>query len=237
VAGRPGARDISSAAFDGYVADNLVATQRVLEACLARGITRVVYSSSSSVYGSAPTGPIHEDTKTEPISIYGLSKLAAEKLCLQYSRLFANRISVTCLRYFTAYGPRQRDDMLVQRVIMSALLRKPLEVLGDGAHARDFTFVGDVVAANVLAMRAEVGPAVMNIGAGQPHTVRDVVETVEEATGLEVPIQHLPPSVLDPLRTHADTSRARRLLGFRPETGLAKGIAAQVEWNIARLDQ
>lgn len=232
-AAQPGVRLSWSDGFATYDACNVLATQRLLEAARRAGVGRVVYASSSSVYGNADAYPVRERDLPRPHSPYGVTKLAGEHLCGLYA---ANHgLPTVALRYFTVYGPRQRPDMAFHRLIEGALAGRPFPLYGDGSHVRDFTYVGDVVRANVLAATADVEPGtVVNVCAGGSTALRDVIEAVGEAVGTPVPVERHPEQPGDVARTGGSFAAARRLLGWAPETSLAAGIAAQVEWHRQR---
>ncbi len=232
-AGQPGVRLSWDLGFEMYDTCNVLATQRLLEACRRTGVPRVVYASSSSVYGNAAHYPVSEDMLPAPHSPYGVTKLAAEHLCGLYAANYG--LSVVALRYFTVFGPRQRPDMAHHRLIEAALDDVPFPLFGDGTHVRDFTFVGDVVDANVLAGRAEVpGGTVVNVCAGGSTKMSDLIDAVGVAVGRDVRIDSLPEQAGDVRRTGGDASRAAELLGWAPSTTLADGIARQTEWHRSR---
>ncbi len=228
-AGQPGVRASWGKDFDVYMEYNVRATQRLLEA--VRGSTRLrrlVFASSSSVYGQAQDLPIREASLPQPFSPYGVTKLAAEHLCLLYHTNYA--VPTVALRYFTVYGPRQRPDMGFHKFIQAALQDRPIVVYGDGEQTRDFTYVADAVEANWLALSPAANGQVFNIGGGSRSSVNQVLGTLEDI--LERPIcreQRLPQPG-DVRHTWADTARARELLGFFPRVSLRDGLARQVEW-------
>ncbi len=228
LAGRPGVQDSWGTGFGDYVARNVHLTQRVYEAALAAGVTRVVYASSSSVYGTTATAD--GDRRTAPVSPYGVSKLAGEHLAGVYR---ARGLAVTSLRYFTVYGPRQRPDMAIHRLFGATMPGGPTFVLrGDGTQRREFTHVDDVVTATALAgWWPEAADATIDIGGGSSVALREVTELVEQTTGDPVRLQHLPASAGDPQATVADHEQARRLLGWAPSTDLTDGLAAQWAWH------
>lgn len=233
-AGQPGVRASWGDRFRNYVERNVLATQRLLEACVTAGVRRVVYASTSSVYGDAPP-PWREDGPTRPLSPYGVSKLAGEGLCACYER--RHGLQVVSLRYFTVYGPRQRPDMAVARFIDAILRGRPIPLLGDGAQARDFTYVDDVVAANLAALRRPVcGP--VNVGGGGPVPLRDVIAALAAIAaehGLPEPTiaREAPRDAADPDLTWADLARARRELGYQSTVDLAEGLRRQFAWQLA----
>lgn len=213
--------------FRIYADVNVLGTQRLLEACTARR-PRFVYSSSSSIYGDAPDLPTVETTLPRPISPYGVTKLAGEHLCRLYWQ--SARVPTISLRYFTVYGPRQRPDMAFHRFIRANLRGEELVVYDDGAQTRDFTFVGDAVAANLLSIeRGEPGEA-YNVGGGSRVSVNEVLEMIGGITGRPPRVRREERQRGDVRDTHASTDRARRDLGWVPRTSLREGLAAEVDW-------
>lgn len=232
-AAQPGVRLSWSDEFETYDRCNVLATQRVLEAARRSGVARVVYASSSSVYGNAARYPVVETDLPRPHSPYGVTKLAGEHLCNLYA---ANHgLSTISLRYFTVYGPRQRPDMAHHRLIEAALDQTPFPLFGDGAQVRDFTYVGDVVAANLLAGGADCPPGtVVNICAGGSTVMRDLIDTVGQVVGQPVRIDQQPEQAGDVQRTGGSNDLAAAELGWAPQTNLVDGIRAQVDWHRAR---
>ena len=233
-AAQPGVRLSWSDGFATYDECNVLATQRLLEAVRnAAHAPRVVYASSSSVYGNAGRYPVLETDLPRPHSPYGVTKLAAEHLCNLYAANYG--VSTVALRYFTVYGPRQRPDMAHHRLIEAALDQTPFPLFGDGSAIRDFTFVGDVVRANLLAGTADVAPGtVVNICAGGSTVMNDLIAAVGEAVGQAVPIDHQPEQAGDVRRTGGSNDLAAAELGWAPQTSLAEGIRAQVDWHRSR---
>ena len=229
-AGQPGVRSSWGRSFDTYVSNNVLATQRLLEACKESSISRLVYASSSSVYGDALTYPTLEDDVPRPQSPYGVSKLAGEHLCSLYAR--NHGLPAVSLRYFTVYGPRQRPDMATQRLIRSALYGEEFQLFGDGAKVRDFTFVADVVEANfAAALRPVESGSVFNIAGGAACTVSELVGLVEATVGASPNIVHVKSVPGDVDRTGGSTARAETHLDWYPQIDLAAGVQAQVEWQ------
>jgi nucleoside-diphosphate-sugar epimerase len=218
------------ARYGRYVQNNILATQHILQAGRDREGLRIVFASSSSVYGNAtPGAPSCEGSPTRPISPYGQTKLGAEQLCGLHRAEFG--MDIVCLRYFTVFGPRQRPDMAFHRFLRAALRGEPIEVFGDGGQTRDFTYVEDVVAATLAAATEPSVPVeVLNIGGGSPTSLRTALEIVRELTGRTLDIQHVPREHGDARDTAADTTLARELLGFAPQTGLEQGLQAELEW-------
>jgi nucleoside-diphosphate-sugar epimerase len=229
-AAQPGVRASWGADFATYVHHNVLATQQLLEACVRAGVPRLVAASSSSVYGDAPTYPTTEESTTRPVSPYGVTKLAGEHLCLAYAQPAVSSMTVATLRYFTVYGPRQRPDMGFRRFFEAAYRGRPITVYGDGEQTRDFTFVADVVRANLLAMHAPIRAEAVNVGGGRRVTLNEVLELVGQAAGRKLEIVREPARPGDARHTGADGTRAEALLGYRPEVGLEEGLAAQAAW-------
>ena len=228
LAGQAGVRKSWGSDFDVYIRDNIQATQRLLEAIARMPIQKYVYSSSSSVYGNNVPLPMREDTYLQPLSPYGVTKLAGEHLGNLY---FANYgVQTVSLRYFTVYGPRQRPDMAFQRFLTAARDGTPITVYGDGEQTRDFTFVSDIVEANVAAAAKGRPGSVYNIGGGSRVTLKHVLELIRAVTGKTVAIQREPEQKGDMRHTYADTSRARADLGYAPTVGLEEGLTAEYQW-------
>ena len=214
--------------FQVYTVNNVDATQIMLEACVGRPIEKLVYASSSSVYGDAVAIPMTELALPQPVSPYGVTKLAAEQLCHLYT--VNHGVPTASMRYFTVYGPRQRPDMGFHRFIRAALTDQPIALYGDGEQTRDFTYVADAVTATIAAGDHGRSGAVYNIGGGSRVTINEVLELVAEATGQTLDIRREPAQKGDMRDTFADTSRAQADLGFAPTTTLADGIRAEARW-------
>jgi UDP-glucose 4-epimerase len=230
LAAQAGVRKSWGRDFDIYTRDNIEATQRLLEALAGVAIERFVYASSSSVYGDEVLLPMKEDAYLQPLSPYGVSKLAAEHLAHLY---WANHgVPAVSLRYFTVYGPRQRPDMGFQRFFTAVQQGKPITVYGDGEQTRDFTFVADAVAATIAAGIQGVPGRVYNIGGGSRVTLNHVLDLISKVTGRPVSIQREPDQKGDMRHTYADTSAARRDLGFAPRVTLEEGLAQQYRWIV-----
>jgi UDP-glucose 4-epimerase len=229
-AGQAGVRPSWGLNFNDYVARNILATQRLLEACANAELKRFVFASSSSIYGDAEKFPTDEEQLPRPVSPYGVTKLAAEHLCFLYAKQF--HLPVIALRYFSVYGPRQRPDG-VFRIFINALLRdEPIQVLGDGEQTRDFTYISDIVQANLLAVRAADGSRrVYNIGGGARVTINATLELLSEITGKHARVGYKPRAAGDHRHGAADISRARRELGYVPQVKLEEGLRRQVEWQ------
>jgi nucleoside-diphosphate-sugar epimerase len=225
LAGQPGVRPSWGEDFDLYARGNVVATQRLLEATLRAGGARFVFASSSSVYGNIGDRSAHESDRLAPVSPYGLTKAACEELIGVYRRVHG--LSAVSLRYFTVYGPRQRPEMAFASFIRGVLSRRPLRVLGDGRQARDFTFVGDVVAATIAAADLGVEPA-YNISGGASSTLLEAIAEIERLTGLRALIDFSASARGDAYRTNADLTAARRDLAYAPDVWLPDGLALQI---------
>jgi nucleoside-diphosphate-sugar epimerase len=233
-AAQPGVRASWGADFSLYVHHNVLATQQLLESCVRVGVPRLVAASSSSVYGDAPTYPTTEESTTRPVSPYGVTKLASEHLCLAYAQPAVSSMEVVTLRYFTVYGPRQRPDMGFHRFLASAYSNELITVYGDGQQTRDFTFISDVVRANLLAMTAPIRAEAVNIGGGGQIALDEVLDMIGRVTGRKLRIRREPPRPGDARHTGADGTRAEALLGYRPEVALIDGLAAQAAWQAER---
>ena len=226
LAARPGVRASWGAGFDAYVSDNILATHAVADIAGARGI-RLVFASSSSIYGDALAYPTPEDTAPSPISPYGVTKLACEHLLAAHAR--DSGLEHASLRYFTVYGPRQRPDMAFSRLIAALVSGGEFEIYGDGSQSRDFTFVADAVAATIATMRGAPAGATYNVGGGSEATLRDVVALAEELAGQPLNVRYRGRAAGDVKRTLADTSRIRSEVGWQPQTDLRAGLTAQLD--------
>jgi len=226
-AGQAGVRASWGTSFEVYTHDNVLATQRLLEAVKGSGLHRFVYASSSSIYGDVETLPIREDALPHPVSPYGVTKLAAEHLCNLYRVNWG--VPTVSLRYFTVYGPRQRPDMAFHKFIRAMLRDEPFPLYGGGEQTRDFTFIDDVVEANVRAVDAPPG-GVFNISGGSRVTVNQVIATLEDLIGRPARVDLQGWQAGDQHHTWADASAARRVLGFAPKVSLRDGLAAEVAW-------
>ncbi|WP_409493978.1 NAD-dependent epimerase/dehydratase family protein [Amycolatopsis sp. cmx-11-12] len=232
----PGVRTSWGPQFTDYINSNIVATQRLLAASGTAGIRRIVMASSSSVYGETP-GPSREHDPTGPISPYGVTKLAAEQLCLAYAARPDVPFSVVALRYFTVYGPRQRPGMAISQVLLSALNESPVPLYGDGHQRREFTYVSDIVAATLAAATADVRAAVINVGGGASVTMLEILGLARDVTGNPVPIIHCAEQAGDIPATEADLTLARRILGYHPSVDLRDGMALHAAWLASLPDE
>lgn len=233
LAGEPGVRSSWGPRFDRYPRNNVAATWRLLDALVDVPGKRFVYASSSSVYGDALTLPTPEDVAPRPLSPYGVTKLAAEHLCVRYGE--EQDVDTVALRYFSVYGPRQRPDMAFRRFCEAIVAGRPIEVFGDGRQSRDFTYVDDIVAATRAAATAATRPGrVFNVGGGRAVSLNRALETLAQVAGRPLDVRHAERQEGDVAATGADTARARHELGFQPTTPLHEGLAAELEWVQAR---
>jgi len=230
LAGQPGTRSFGPV-FADYLRLNTLATQRLFETAAAAGV-RVVYASSSSVYGDAEAYPTPETTLPRPNSPYGITKLACEQLAAAYARGFG--LDAVGLRYFTVYGPRQRPDMLFARLVAALATGAQFELYGDGSQSRSFTYVADAVEATIASARAPAG-ALYNVGGGAEATVLEAIGLVERLAGRGLRLQARPAAQGDMHRTMADTTTIARDLGWQATTPLEQGLRAQWEWAAARV--
>ena len=228
LAAQAGVRKSWGRDFSVYTKNNIEATQVLLEACTTMRLERFVYASSSSVYGDETPLPMREDALPQPISPYGVSKLAAEQLCYLYHVNYG--LPTVSLRYFTVYGPRQRPDMGFHKFLRATMLGEPITVYGDGEQTRDFTFVADAVSATIAAGTRGIPGRVYNIGGGSRVSVNHVLELIGRVSGRQPLITVDPAEKGDMRHTYADTGLARADLAFVPTVGLEEGLAAEHAW-------
>lgn len=227
-AAQAGVRTSWGEGFTTYVEHNVLATQRLLEAAKNSKIRRVIYASSSSVYGDTLDLPAGENSRPAPISPYGVTKLAAEHLCRLYTT--EHGLPTISLRYFTVYGPRQRSDMAFHKFIRAILRDEPITVYGDGEQSRDFTYVGDIVEANLSAMYHGRAGACYNLGGGTRVTVNEVLRLLQQIIGKPAHVVYDSRQPGDAAHTAADTSAARTDLGFAPVYTLIDGLRLEANW-------
>ena len=227
-AAQAGVRSSWGSEFEVYTTLNLVATQRLLEACKKLTIEKFIFASSSSVYGDSEELPLREDSVLRPVSPYGVTKLAGEHLCMSYWKNY--NIPTIALRYFTVYGPRQRPDMAFHKFMGALLQDKDIEIYGDGLQTRDFTFISDAVEGNLLAMKNTLVGEVFNIGGGSRVTVNDVLGTMKKITQKNPRIVYQDVQKGDVKHTLAETIKVRTTLGYRPQVDLKTGLEKQWEW-------
>jgi UDP-glucose 4-epimerase len=229
-AAQAGVRASWGKGFRTYTERNINATQVLLEAIKdAQNLKRLVFASTSSVYGDAETLPTHEEIIPLPVSPYGITKLAAERLCGLYHKNFG--VPCVSLRYFTVYGPRQRPDMAFHKFFRTILQDEAIPVYGDGQQTRDFTFVSDVIAANLAAATtpAAVGE-IFNIGGGSRVVLAEVLETMADIVGKPIKRNHIEKAMGDARHTAADVSKARKILGYQPQVSLREGLTQEWHW-------
>lgn len=216
--------------FRAYTERNINATQVLLEAAKdAKNLQRLVFASSSSVYGDAETLPTHESICPQPVSPYGITKLASERLCLLYHKNFG--VPVVGLRYFTVYGPRQRPDMAFHKFFQAVLQGQAIPIYGDGQQTRDFTYISDAIAANLAAATAPAAIGeVFNIGGGSRVVLTEVIDSMEKIVGRPIYRQHIENAKGDARHTAADVSKAEKLLGYQPQVTLVEGLAQEWMW-------
>jgi nucleoside-diphosphate-sugar epimerase len=228
LAARPGVRTSWGEEFQHYLQHNVLTTQRLLEwATLPGSPKRVVFASSSSVYGETEVQNVKEDHPTRPVSPYGITKLAGEQLCSVYAK--RGCLDVITLRLFTVYGPRQRPDMAFHQLIRAALTGSKFVLFGDGGQQRDFTFVQDAVEALTLAGRVPAHSDTFNVAGGGRVTMNQAIQLVEEISGRSVSVERVPPQSGDVRNTGADLSKSRDVLGYSPRVKLRDGLTAQIE--------
>ena len=228
LAAQAGVRKSWGKDFKTYTTNNVEATQILLEACVGRPLERFVHASSSSVYGDRAAIPMREDALPQPVSPYGVTKMAAEQLGYLYYVNYG--VPVAAMRYFTVYGPRQRPDMAFNRFVRAALRDEPITLYGDGEQTRDFTFVADAVAATIAAAARGVPGTAYNIGGGSRVSMNDVIKIIERIAGHPLKVRREDAQKGDMRDTYADTSLARKDLGFVPKVSLEEGIQAEYRW-------
>lgn len=227
LAAQAGVRASWGKSFEIYTRNNIEATQKLLEFYKYQDIQKFAYSSSSSVYGDADL-PMKENSLLKPISPYGASKLAAENLCYLYWKNY--NVPTVSLRYFTVYGPRQRPDMAIHKFIKAILNGDQITIYGDGTQTRDFTYVQDVVNANILAAKGRVEGEIFNIGGGNRITVNDLIKEIENLTGKIAKVNYIEKQKGDVEDTWADTQKAQQILGWKAETGIIQGLEKYISW-------
>jgi len=224
----PGVRASWGKDFSQYVENNIQATQVLLEACKDVKIKKFIYASSSSVYGDSDELPIKETSPTQPVSPYGVSKLAGEHLTSLYFKGYG--IPTVSLRYFTVYGPRQRPDMGFHKFISAVLLGREIDIYGTGEQTRDFTFIGDAVEANLQAFFGGKEGEVYNVGGGSRIKLIETIRIIEEISGKRADLKYRDPQRGDAKHTYADVSKAKRDFGYSPEVNIYEGLKRHYEW-------
>ena len=227
-ASQAGVRSSWGAEFDIYTSNNILATQKLLEACKCLEIRRFIYASSSSVYGDSEELPLREKSLLKPVSPYGVTKLAAEHLCYSYWKNY--QVPVISLRYFTVYGPRQRPDMAFHRFVRAILDGGEIEIYGNGEQTRDFTFISDAVSGNMLAMKSNAEGEIFNIGGGSRVSVNEVLDIIQNIAGKTAKTVYRDVQKGDVRHTLADTNKAKKHLGYVPEVDLRTGLKEEWKW-------
>lgn len=227
-AAQPGVRASWGRDFQVYVKDNIVVTQRLLEGCLNLNIRKFVFASSSSIYGDSNELPIREDTLPKPISPYGVTKLAAENLCHLYWKNY--NVPTISLRYFTVYGSRQRPDMAINKFVKAILKGKKITIYGNGEQTRDFTYISDVVNANILAAESNLDGEAFNIGSGSKVSVNHLIDLLEGIIGKKAERRYVEKQKGDVEHTIASIEKAESLLGYEPRVALEDGLKRYVNW-------
>jgi len=213
--------------FQAYTHNNILATQKLLEVAKNLNIKKLIYASSSSVYGNAENLPIKETSPTRPLSPYGVSKLAGENLCFLYFKNFA--VPTICLRYFTVYGPRQRPDMAFHKFIKGILDDEEIQIYGSGRQTRDFTYISDIVEASFLALNAPPGE-ILNIGGGKRISLIDALGLIEILTGKKAKVKKKDVQKGDVQDTWADIEKAHTLIDYEPKVLLEEGLKKEILW-------
>ena len=232
LAGQPGVRASFGPDFEHYVTRNVHASGRLFEAAARRGV-RVVYASSSSIYGDAESYPTREDAAPRPIAPYGVTKLCVEHLAYAHTR--TTGLDAVGLRYFTVYGPRQRPDMAFTSMLEALAGGGTFRLYGDGSTSRSFTYVADAVAGTIAALEHGARGEIYNVGGGEEASMAAAIALAEEIAGRELAVERHGEAAGDVRRTRADVSKAERDLGWTPTTSLANGLAAQWDWVTARV--
>ena len=227
LAAQAGVRKSWGREFDKYTQNNIDATQRLLEWYKDKTIVKFVYASSSSVYGDSGL-PMNEIANPRPISPYGVTKLAGEHLCILYWKNY--QIPVVSLRYFTVYGPRQRPDMAISRFMNAMACNEKITIFGDGNQTRDFTYVHDIVDANLLAADLGKSGNIYNVGGGNRITVLNLVKMLENLSGCQASISFLPDQKGDVQDTLADTTKIKHNFHWSPETSIEEGLCSYIDW-------
>ncbi len=224
-----GVRASWGSSFAAYTEHNILVTQRLLESVKDKPIKKFIYASSSSIYGNVPGDePMAETLQPKPVSPYGVTKLAAEHLCYLYWKNYG--IPAVSLRYFTVYGPRQRPDMAFHKFIKAILHDKPITVYGNGTQKRDFTYIDDIIDANLFTISRGKPGEVYNIGGGHVEILNDVLTLLFELADKEGTVQYLEKQHGDVTRTSANIQKAKTDLDYHPKYNLRQGLANEIDW-------
>ncbi len=226
-AAQPGVRHSWGKNFDFYIRNNIMATLKILELLKDKKIKKLIYASSSSLYGDTNL-PMREDSVLRPVSPYGVTKLAAENLCYLYWKNY--KIPIVALRYFTVYGPRQRPDMAFHKFIKAILKDEEIIIYGSGKQTRDFTYISDIVDANIKAMESNVSGEIFNVGGGGQISLSETLRILEQIIGKSSNVQYIAQQKGDVKDTHADISKAKKMLRYIPQIKLSEGLKQEVDW-------
>ena len=228
-AAQPGVRESWGKEFDTYVKDNILVTQRILEcAKKTKSFEKIILASSSSIYGDQEGKMSEEKTIPKPISPYGATKLASENLGYLYAKNY--NLPVISLRYFTVYGPRQRPDMAFTKFIKAILKQEKINVYGDGNQTRDFTYIDDVVDANISCINVDITGEVINVGGGHIISINDVIKTIQKISEFEFKVTYIEKQRGDVEHTEAETSKVKKLLNFYPKVPIDTGLRKQIDY-------
>jgi len=228
IAGIPGVRDSWGEKFKDYFNNNILATQNLLEKLSESNVKKLIYSSSSSIYGETEILPTPETVLPKPLSPYAASKLAAENLMFLYGKKF--KIPVVSLRLFTVYGPRQRPDLFFNKCISRILRNEHVDIFGDGKQKRSYTYIDDVVNGFVGAMKESVQDDIFNIGGGESVSVNEIIDIIEKILEEKAQRKFLPIMAGEPKETFADFSKAKKEFGYNPKTKIKEGLINEINW-------
>ena len=214
-----------------YIRNNIEGTVNILEKMKEHNVKKIIFASSSSVYGNCNAKKFHEDLKiTEPISPYAATKSSCEQILYTYSNLY--NINAICLRFFTVYGPRQRPDLAIRKFIELIEQNKPIQIYGDGTSIRDYTYIDDIINGILAAIKYNKTPyEIINLGGGSPITLNEMVSTIEDVMQKKTQIEYLPNQLGDVKKTVCDLSKAQNLLNFKPQTKFKDGIKKFIQWK------
>lgn len=228
LAAQAGVRSSWGKNFSMYTENNISATQKLLEAAKDSSIKKLIYASSSSVYGLCPDLPMTESSPLLPYSPYGVTKLAAENLCQLYFKNY--NVPTVSLRFFTVYGPGQRPDMAFHIFLKAMSENKPIPLYGDGKQTRDFTYIDDIVDANIFSLDKGQSGGIYNVGGGNRKEMNTIFPLLEKISGKKVLIQHTDRQRGDVFHTYADISKAEKVLDFSPQIPLEMGLSREWDW-------